>query len=535
VILGTAYQKPPAPATDSGELYDRVPYEGGAVPGSHPDSLAVVASLVGFSPVRLDRCRVLEVGCGFGNNLLPMAAGFPGSQFIGIDASAVQIKAGRDFLATTGLTNVELRHMSIMDTSPSMGAFDYIICHGVWNVVPSDVQDKILELTRDLLSANGLAYVGYNTLPGWGWKGALRNMLRLHASYHEQFGAQVHAARKFLAILADNIPGAGPYAAFVREENRHIASQSDAYVFHEYLAERNEPIYFMQFAERAEKAGLKFVADANLAGSMIEMLPKPLGEVLLELPADRIEHEQHVDFLHNRSFRQTVLCRADHELRGRIDVEAIPSLSVVCAAKPENPAADLQSVGPEKFVSLSAGSAVVTDPFQKTALAHLGANFPRAIPFSELVRVVSQQSTPRNLPVTPENARALASILLQGYLHRFVGLHLRVPDVVSRVTPKPIAWPMSRAEALKGDIVTNTRHAQIRLPVFSRCLITLLDGTRDREALTAALLARIENGEFTITANDPAIKINRENQKQLIGTHADWVLNDFCRSAFLVG
>ena len=40
---------------------------------THPDRLATIALLYGMAPRPVDRCRVLELGCGDGSNLIPMA------------------------------------------------------------------------------------------------------------------------------------------------------------------------------------------------------------------------------------------------------------------------------------------------------------------------------------------------------------------------------------------------------------------------------------------------------------------------------
>ena len=97
-------------------------------------------------PRRSNRCRVLELGCTDGGNLLPMAATLPRSSFLGIDLSGRQIAAGQKMIERLGLENVELRQMDIADVGEDFGTFDYIICHGVYSWVPPPVQDKILEI-----------------------------------------------------------------------------------------------------------------------------------------------------------------------------------------------------------------------------------------------------------------------------------------------------------------------------------------------------------------------------------------------------
>src|SRR5262249_30408638 len=161
--------------------YDEVPYSSKPFPQTHPDNLATVATLFGMTPPPVERCRVLELGCAAGGNLLPLAAALPGSRFVGIDLSRRQIDDGRPGREALGLRNFRLRHRSILDVGADFGQFDYILCHGVYSWVPAPVQDKILEVCAGHLAPNGVAYVSYNTYPGWHIPGAVRAMMRYHA------------------------------------------------------------------------------------------------------------------------------------------------------------------------------------------------------------------------------------------------------------------------------------------------------------------------------------------------------------------
>lgn len=60
--------------------YDDVPYLTRPRRATHPDSFAVVATLMGMTPAPVTACRVLELGCGTGGNLTPMAACLPKSR-----------------------------------------------------------------------------------------------------------------------------------------------------------------------------------------------------------------------------------------------------------------------------------------------------------------------------------------------------------------------------------------------------------------------------------------------------------------------
>ncbi|MGH8851573.1 MAG: class I SAM-dependent methyltransferase [Casimicrobiaceae bacterium] len=102
--------------------YDEFPYLSLAFPQSHPDRMATLGRLHGLPAAQVDECRVLEIGCASGGNLIPMAAGLPRSRFTGIDFSAVQLRQGAADIAALGLANIELTPMDLLDFDRRCGS-----------------------------------------------------------------------------------------------------------------------------------------------------------------------------------------------------------------------------------------------------------------------------------------------------------------------------------------------------------------------------------------------------------------------------
>ena len=190
--------------------YDEVPYISVPFPQTHPDRLATTARIFGLTQPRRDRCRVLELGCASAGNLIPMAFNLPGSEFVGIDLSRHQVDDANAVIRRLGLTNIRVEHASIMDVDASWGDFDYILCHGVFSWVERDVQDRIFEIARDRMSPTGIAYISYNTYPGWHMRESVRHMMRYHAGQFEAASEQVEQARALLAFLASATGKEGP-------------------------------------------------------------------------------------------------------------------------------------------------------------------------------------------------------------------------------------------------------------------------------------------------------------------------------------
>ena len=95
--------------------YNDIPYESFPFQQTHPDRLATIARLFGLQSPNVETCKVLEIGCASGNNLLPMAEYLPNASFLGIDYSANQIAEGNKLLKILALPNIELRCQDVLD------------------------------------------------------------------------------------------------------------------------------------------------------------------------------------------------------------------------------------------------------------------------------------------------------------------------------------------------------------------------------------------------------------------------------------
>ena len=109
------------------ESYEAFPYQADPISASHPDVLAAAATLHGLTPTAVERCRVLDLGCAVGGNIVPMAYHFPESTFVGVDLAPGQIATARAMAAALELSNVRFEAMSIADIDDDFGTFDYII------------------------------------------------------------------------------------------------------------------------------------------------------------------------------------------------------------------------------------------------------------------------------------------------------------------------------------------------------------------------------------------------------------------------
>jgi SAM-dependent methyltransferase/methyltransferase-like protein len=482
--------------TDS---YDRVPYSSYAYAYTHPDTLCVLGRLFGLSPASPRRCRVLELGCASGGNLLPMAELLPGSEFIGIDRSRVQIDRGRALLGELGLRNVRLEHADILTVDPIvLGTFDYVICHGVFAWVPRAVQDRILALTAAVLRPEGLAFVSYNVYPGWRVREAVRDMMLFHTrdTASERRVDEARGLIDFLAAAAaERASERDPYALQLARELQLVRAMPDAYLAHEHLERDNSPLYFHEFVQRLGAYPLRYLCDTDLCSMVTRDLSESVRATLGRLADDQISMEQYLDFVRNREFRTSVLCRIEAKPQRRLRPEAVERLRFCMSGQPS--AAPSLEPGVELGFASSSGAQISSaEPLSKAALLELCERWPASVEFERLFELATARV--RAAGVQAELSRTqLGADLIECLLRKAVVARAWEPPLATRSPARACVPRCSRILAAREGWVATMHHRRGTLETPLRSVIPLLDGTRDREQLLAALRELTDEGELT--------------------------------------
>ncbi|HWM89368.1 MAG TPA: class I SAM-dependent methyltransferase [Thermoanaerobaculia bacterium] len=520
------------------EAYDQVPYPSASQHHTHPDHLASLAVLHGLDPAAPDRCRVLELGCADGGNLIPMAAELPESRFTGIDLSPRQIESGQNFAAELGLANLELRAMSVLDVDAGLGEFDYILCHGVFSWVSPVVQEKILAICRDNLAPQGVAYVSYNTFPGWHLRGMVRDMVLFHTkglSDPEERAGRAFELVRFLAEAAGE--GQDAHSVFLRTARDHFEEYEDrpSYLIHEYLEEDNIPLYFHEMVERASRYGLQYLTEADPHLTEIGNLPAGVAEGLQRLASDRLALEQYLDFVLNRTFRRTLLCHAATAVERAATPERMRRLHAASAARPVSDTPDLRGGKSESFQGPKGGNFSSGHPLAKATLVALTAVWPRALSFGDLLA-----DTRARLAAAGEEAderadeEILADLLGSLVWSGVAEVHVVPPVCTEVVSESPRAAVLARRQVLAGPLVTNQRRRVLKLDdTMARFLLPHLDGTRDREALIRLLEREVEEGRLDLALDGGPVESGRRHR--VLEAILDHHLRKMADYALLVG
>jgi len=487
--------------------YDEVPYESHPYAQTHPSRLAVVARLFGLDPPPIETARVLELGAAAGGNLIPFAEAYPQSRCVGVDLSARQIADGTTVVSQLGLGNVELRHASITDVDDTYDTFDYVICHGVFSWVPTAVRDAILDVCARRMAPNGVAYVSYNTYPGWHMRGMIRDMMRYHAMRFPDAKQRIGQARALLDFLAASNRQEGAYTALLKSELESVRKQADHYLFHEHLEENNDPLYFHQFVAMAEAHGLRYLGEARVGTMVTGNFGPDVQKTLRTLAADQVQTEQYMDFLRNRTFRETLLVRAPAAPNWTIDPTAVRTMHVASGGKPatKNPP-EIHSEAPAQYQTRSGMTLSTNRPLLKAAMRMLGDRWPGTTPFEELL-AEARRLLDRRADTLDDDARTLALGLVNTYISSDLLEFHAAPVPVSRaVGEKPEVLKSARLQAGSGAaMVTNRRHELVKLTDLDKRLVPLLDGTRARPELVEALVADALAGLVQVARNNKPV------------------------------
>lgn len=478
--------------------YDVLEYPSHVHPQMHPSRLAAIARLHGIAAASPADCRLLEVGCGDGLQLVALAMAYPHSHFVGVDMSHVAVARGEALRTRLGLDNLQLVAADLLAWNPGALPYDYIVAHGFYSWVPESVRERLLALCNEALAPTGIAYASYNALPGCHIRRMMWETMKFHTREVDDPGEKIERARDLLAWLEhDVLPSKQVYAEVVRHEARDLLNRTDTSVlFHDDMAAINQPLLFSTFMEHAGRHGMAYLAEADY----FEMNDKALDsaearERLASVSGgDLLLKEQYLDFLKGRRFRQTLLCHAYTPVQREPAMAAAMQMDVVGQMRAdlaEGTALDLAAGVAVRFSNLDGAALAIDHPVAKAALALIDDAFPAPLAASDLlasarVRAASDASA-------DDDAAVLAHTLTTGFQMGLLTLYCDAPRFATQPGEHPRTSALARLQLDAGaDLLTSLRPSMVRLDSrLALELVFLLDGSRDRDKILRDLAKRM--------------------------------------------
>lgn len=460
--------------------YNSVSYPTYSYVETHPDRLAAMAILHGLSPAPVEACRVLEVGCNEGANLIPMAYSLPNSEFVGFDLADIPIERGQQRILELGLANIRLFAGDLMEIGAELGQFDYILAHGFYAWVPPPVRDRLLAMCGELLTPNGVAFVSYDTMPGGHFRKMTRQMMLFGVKHIENATERVTEGRGLLEMVLEARPEGDPYRQLFTRQVERMKQRSPQTVYHDELADEYDPVMFIDFAEHARKHGLQYLSEAELPPPN-DPGGQPDFKAAMEsaIGDDILKQEQMKDFARMRTFRETLLCRAECTVRRDFPAEQMRQLLVTSQTN-SSPGGSPRA----KVFTMPGGIKMETNHMGVIALLELlEAVWPHALGIEELEPHLAKAG----FTLDGEGA----ALLMQLADARMIVFHAWRAPLAQGISARPRASAISRQEAAMRPYATTLMHATSSLgDPLVRSLLLLLDGTRDRNQLQQAMRAK---------------------------------------------
>jgi SAM-dependent methyltransferase len=488
------------------QQYNSTPYPSYPYPNTQAERLYTIGKLFGMQPVDFKSCKVLELGCASGGNLIPMASLFPESTFVGVDISSVQIQQGQEQINALKLNNITLKNASITEINAKFGKFDYIIAHGVFSWVSKDIQDKIFEIFSKNLNKNGIAYVSYSTLPGWNLVKSIREMILFHTKDLTNPAEKVRQARLLLKFITEAHAGnKNAYAQEIADEVAVLDESEDSYILHGHLAENNEAFYFHQVVQKASEAGLQYLGDTGIASMFPGNFTSQTAEILLQAADDVVKVEQYMDFIRNRRFRSSLFCSKDIALNRNLTPECLEDFYILSQINVDENLLNANLTSRAEVAIKFANGAVLqtSNPSVILAIKILAAQNGKPIATKELLNKFFDTA---GGSINKELARAsILEQFLRLVLADAIGIFSSPGKFTNAISEKPMASELARLQAANNFWITNQRLEKNNIDLFNRVLIQYLDGTNDFDSILQKMARHVENEDLSLSLDGQKI------------------------------
>ncbi|MEI6158487.1 MAG: class I SAM-dependent methyltransferase [Roseococcus sp.] len=286
----------------------------------NPAHLALVCAMAGVDWPLRQRMRIADLGCGRGYAVNALAAANPDWTVLGLDHNPVHVDEAMQFAARAGLGNALFLEADLASLTEAeldrIGAFDVVMLHGVWSWVSDAVRAGVVRFLRHCLKPGGVAYLGYNALPGAGADLALQRLLRQLAGPPGRGPGQSEAAAaQAMARLREMAPALplqpSPLLTRLLAEPPVLES---AFVAHEFLTDYWRPVFQEDLCAALLPAKLEFVGSCNLFEAMPALYCDAQELAVLDALPEGPPREFLKDLCLPRGFRADVFIRGARQL-----------------------------------------------------------------------------------------------------------------------------------------------------------------------------------------------------------------------------
>lgn len=460
-------------------LYESQSYPALSYPSCDPAVMWVAARMAGLECASPASARILEVGCSSGHHLLHLAARWPNARFTGIDLSTTAIRDARAAADAAGLQNVEFIDVPLEGFDAGDEPFEFLVAHGFYSWVPPEVKDSLMVRLPSLIGENGIAAIGYNTLPGWALRRPVGEVLRRWMSLP---GGSELPPTEMLEQLEKACP-ADTYGAHMRAMLHHMRTQGASTLPFDDLPECNYPCTFSDFVDQADRSGLQYLGEADFGQNLPANLSDEALSSLSPLASDPNGYQQAIDVFSGRSHRVSLLCSK----KARIDPAGTALAPLDFAVRTEH-----QVQRTTTGVSLRHSSrpgANLSHPLASNLFEILGESAPGCVSMSEVLdRLGKDEDISKNLP-------ALAGLITDAMRRGLVLARSEAVQFSSEVPDRPSLSPLRLHSVRHNRSLVDIYHTPLVFQEKEYGLLAKMDGTRtsaELEELSAPLRSGVQ-------------------------------------------
>jgi methyltransferase-like protein len=243
-----------------------------------------------------------------------------------------------------------------------------------------------------------------------------------------------------------------------------------------------------------------------------------------------VRQEQFMDFLRNRTFRQTLLVRSELSPDRKLTPDRVTRLGVSGSLAPKKASPDIRSQAAEEFRAPNGGSMTTPHAITKAAAVVLADRWPRALAFPDLLsqaRLMLREEGRDAMTANGAAEKVLASDVLQCYAAGLMQLHAMPSPFTTEPGERPCASALARYQIRHGATVTNLRHERVAIDQELGRILPLLDGRRRR-----ADIGRIMT-DWVAVATAAQGRVRKDGAR-LAGDQLAVALQQFSKLALLV-
>jgi methyltransferase-like protein len=368
------------------------------------------------------------------------------------------------------------------------------VAHGVYSWVPPNVRKALLAISASRLTPHGIAYISYNCLPGCHIRRMVREIMRFHIRTESDPRQQLQQAVAVTRFIANSMEKPDAYRQVFKEQLEQIQRYGAGFLFHDDLAEINDPVYFHEFMAQADAHGLQYLAEADFYEMSDHVFTSGTRQTLGGMTDSRVTLEQYLDFIKCRRFRQTLLCRRETPVSHPPKSDAVQGFHISSDARPEAGKDRSPASNVARFVTSRGGALELDYPPGKAAFRILAQQWPATVPFDELfLGAIQEKPAPDHDELAAR--QALASILLEGYGAGVVDFRKSPIRCAATVPERPRVWDFARQQIRNRDSITTLRGDNLRIgDAEGKRLLNLLDGTRGLEEIRAQMESQEPEG-----------------------------------------